>query len=91
MNLKASFSDITGELTHADITIDQLYISWDISIFTKILSFFFYRYEADDAPSVANPDKKVLSISFKMNRFYLYCFHDETELLALFKFHFINI
>ena len=91
LQVKAHHNEITGDLSEMTINVDQLYISWNISIFNKLLQFFFYSSEQGDAPTVATGEKKPLKINFNMNRFYLYCFHEETQLIGLVKLHFIEI
>jgi hypothetical protein len=90
LEVKVLYNNITGELNEINIAVDQLYISWNIHTFNKILKFFFYKSEVADVPTAPSTLKRSLSINFNMKRFYLYCFHDE-ELIALLKLHEITI
>lgn len=84
------YNHITGELSEIAIKVDQVYISWNVPIFNKLLKFFFYKAEMADAPTAPSTKKKSLQIKFNMQKFYLYCFHDE-ELIALVKLNYITI
>lgn len=57
--------------------MDQLYISWNIHIFNKILRFFFYSAEMNENLTPLTAKKSPLVVKFNMQKFYLYCFHDE--------------
>lgn len=88
--MKVFYNNITGELNEVEIKVDQLYISWNVFTFNKILKFFFYNASMGDAPTAPSTQKRKLSIKFNMQKFYVYCFHDE-ELIALLKVYFLTI